>query len=59
VASQEGQMKIGSCYWRFKGEMAYRYGYCTYVDRGLYRMGTYNGDVVGGVIVDPNDVEVK
>lgn len=52
-------MKIGSCYWRFKGEMAYRYGYCTYVDRGLYRMGTYNGDVVGGVIVDPNDVEVK
>ena len=52
-------MKLGQCYWRFKGEKAYRYGYVTAVGKGLYRMGLYNGDTTRGPIVDPVDVEVR
>ena len=52
-------MKIGQCYWRFKGEKAYRYGYATHEGRGLYRMGLWNGDTSHGPIVDPYDIEVK
>lgn len=53
-------MKTGSCYWRFKGEKAYRYGYASQIDRSsLWRMGSYNGDFTGGFIVDPYDVEIK
>lgn len=52
-------MKTGSCYWRFKGEKAYRYGYATEVERGLYRMGTYNGDISHGPIIDPHDIDIK
>ena len=48
-----------SCYWRFKGEMAYRYGYPTPLKSGLVRMGRWNGDTSGGFIVDPSDVEIK
>jgi len=52
-------MKTGSCYWRFKGDKAYRYGYCSHVKGSLYRMGNYNGDYTHGVIVDSCDVETK
>jgi hypothetical protein len=52
-------MREGACYWRFKGEFAYRYGYCTYANNGLYRMGLYNGDTSHGPYVDPNDVEIR
>lgn len=48
-----------SVYWRFKGEKAYHYGYPTRVERGMWRMGSYNGDTTHGVIVDPSDIELK
>jgi len=46
-----------NCYWRFKGEKAYRYGYKTHEKGNLYRMGRWNGDTAGGYIVDLNDIE--
>lgn len=52
-------MKTGIVYWRFKGEKAYRFGYCTYEAKGLYRMGLYNGDTTHGFLVDPSDIELK
>lgn len=52
-------MTTGSCYWRFRGEKPYRYGYATSVGKGLYRMGLWNGDTTHGLIVDPSDIEVK
>ena len=52
-------MKIGQCYWRFKGEKAYRYGYAIEIENGLYRMGLWNGDVSHGPIIDPIDIEIK
>lgn len=50
-------MKTGPCYWRFKGEKAYQYGYVTEVGNGLYRMGLYHGCDNKGPIVKPIDVE--
>lgn len=50
-------MKTGVCYWRFKGEKAWRFGYCTAATGGLYRMGNWNGDTAGGTLVDPRDIE--
>jgi len=48
----------GQCYyWRFKGDRAYKFGYCSQVEKGFYRMGNYNGDTSGGVIVDASEVE--
>ncbi len=44
-------------YWRFKGEKAYKYGFASYAKSGLYRMGLYNGDYHGGVVVDKSDIE--
>lgn len=45
-------------YWRFKGSGAWRFGYCTHLENAtLVRMGNYNGDMMGGVIVDPNEIE--
>ena len=52
-------MITGSCYWRFKGEKPYRYGYATPIKNGLYRMGLWNGDIMNGPIVDPIDIEIK
>ncbi len=52
-------MRTGMCYWRFKGEKAYRFGYATEASGGLYRMGFWNGDYSHGPIVDPCDVEVR
>lgn len=52
-------MKAGACYWRFKGEKAFVYGYASRVDGGLYRMGFYNGDYDHGPIVDPSEIEYR
>lgn len=52
-------MKTGECYWRFKGEKAWRYGYATQEKQGLYRMGLWNGDTTRGPLVDPFDIEVR
>ena len=46
-------------YWRFKEEKVYRYGYPTQMSNGLVRMGRWNGDTAGGVLVDLKDIEVK
>jgi hypothetical protein len=51
-------MRTGICYWRFKGEKAYRFGFCSHVQGRLYRMGYYNGDYNNGPIIDPSDVEI-
>lgn len=48
-----------SVYWRFKGEKAWRYGYKTRAECGLWRMGRWNGDTTGGSVVSPEEVEVK
>ncbi len=52
-------MISGMCYWRFKGEKAYRFGYATDAGRGLLRMGYWNGDDSHGPIVDPQDIEIR
>lgn len=52
-------MKPGQCYWRFKGEKAWRYGYASHEKGQLYRMGLWNGDYSHGPIVDPHDIEVQ
>jgi hypothetical protein len=52
-------MRTGQCYWRFRNEKAWRYGYATHEAAGLYRMGLYNGDTSHGPIVDPHDIEVR
>lgn len=52
-------MKLGECYWRFKGEKAYRYGWVSRANKGLYRMGLWNGDESHGPYVDPADVEIR
>jgi len=53
-------LTAGQCYyWRFKGSMPYRFGYCTHAEGGFYRMGAHNGDTSGGMIVDAGDIEGK
>lgn len=52
-------MRAGSCYWRFRTEKVFHYGYPTPVGKGLYRMGLWNGDTLNGPIIDPCDVEVR
>lgn len=52
-------MKTGMCYWRFKGQKEYRFGYASPVGGGLYRMGLWNGDTSNGPIVDPHEVETR
>lgn len=52
-------MKTGECFWRFKGEKAYRYGYATIATKGLYRMGFWRGDNDHGPYVDPDDIEIR
>jgi len=52
-------MKLGSCYWRLKGNKIWLYGWITIVTNGLIRMGLWNGDRTHGKIVDPNDIEIR
>lgn len=48
------------CYWRFKGEKQYRFGFPTWAKgMQLVRMGLWNGDWSHGPIVDPFDIEVQ
>jgi hypothetical protein len=50
----------GICYyWRFKGELTYRFGYCTHLKGELYRMGSYNGDTSGGLIANESEIEAQ
>ncbi len=46
-------------WWRFKTPQptAYRFGYVTYVSRNLIRMGHWNGDNMGGAVVDTAEIE--
>lgn len=52
-------MKTGPCYWRYKGEKAYRYGFATLANCGLYRMGLWYGDMNHGPYVDPVEIEIR
>ena len=48
----------GTCvYWRFKGDRPWKFGYVTYIEASLMRLGRWNGDVYGGFIVDPFEIE--
>lgn len=40
------------CYWRYKGEKEYHYGYPTLVGSGLVRMGVWHGDGTMGPMVE-------
>jgi len=46
-------------YWRVKGQFIYRFGYVTYCGSDLIRMGSWNGDVTNGPVVDPEEIEWK
>lgn len=55
-------MRIGvMVYWRFKRNAPgpWQFGYTSQAGGGLVRMGRWNGDVNGGQIVDPYEVEVR
>lgn len=52
-------MKLGDCYWRFKGKKQWRYGWITITEHGLLRMGLWNGDTTRGAIVEEKDVDIK
>jgi hypothetical protein len=57
---QEENMELSvNCYWRFKGDKEYKYGFPTKAEKGLIRMGLWNGDYVRGPLVDRKDIEVK
>jgi hypothetical protein len=45
-------------YWRRRGGIEWRFGYCTYVEgSNLIRMGWHNGDTTGGPVVSVADIE--
>jgi hypothetical protein len=47
-------------WWRPNSSVEWRFGYCTYVSGpGTVRMGRWNGDTTGGVVVDVWDIEWK
>lgn len=50
-----------SVWWRFKRDAPgpWHFGFKTDVGSGLVRMGHYNGDYSGGVVVDPTEIETK
>jgi len=46
------------CWWRFKGAVEWRFGYCTYESGpNMIRMGSWNGDSAGGSVVSIGDIE--
>lgn len=51
----------GMVWWRFKAQGGtWRFGYVSRVPQGsLIRLGNWNGDTTGGVVVDPNEIEHK
>ena len=45
-------------WWRFKGVGPWRFGYTSEVKgRGLMHLGNYNGDTMGGYVVDASEIE--
>lgn len=48
-------------YWRFKKTTPgpWVFGYVTYLNNGLIRMGYWNGNSHSGPIVDPKEIEWK
>ena len=49
-------------WWRFKTPQptAYRFGYVTYeTGYSMIRMGCWNGDTMGGAVVDATEIEWK
>ena len=48
-------------YWRFKSKgTQWYFGYCTFTNHyDLVRMGRWNGDITGGMVVSINDIEWK
>jgi hypothetical protein len=44
-------------HWRVYGEVSWHFGYCTYLDSDLVRMGSWNGDNTGGHVVSIRDIE--
>ena len=48
-------------YWRFKSNQpsAYRFGYVTHKSNNLILMGRWNGDTMGGSVVDADEIEWK
>jgi len=49
-------------YWRFKENKAseYRFGYVSYQgNTNMARMGRWNGDRVGGLVVDVTEIDWK
>lgn len=48
------------CYWRIKGTHEWRFGYCYHLsDPDLVRMGHWNGDTAGGVILSVDEIETR
>lgn len=44
--------------WKPKGSIYWNFGYVTYLKTSnLIRLGRWNGDDMGGVVIDPNDIE--
>ena len=44
-------------WWRKRGALEWRFGYVTYVNQNLVRMGAYNGDSTGGAVVSISEIE--
>lgn len=44
-------------HWRIKGTHTFRFGYVTWCDNGLVRMGHWNGDTTNGSVLDPYEIE--
>lgn len=53
-------MALGLTWWRFKGDREWKLGYVTQMQSGqMIRIGNYNGDTMGGRVVEEFDVEFK
>ena len=48
-------------YWRFKAHAPgpWNYSYVSSAGCGLLRMGNWNGDTTGGLVIDPAEIEWK
>lgn len=46
-------------WWKVLGAVSWQIGYVTYVDGDLIRLGRYNGDTTGGIVLNPRAIEWK
>lgn len=47
-------------WWRPKNNVQWFFGYVTYLSgHDMIRLGRWNGDTVGGVVVDVSDIDWK